>query len=184
MIFFQKKRKVSLTAGFTLMEVMVAIAIMGILSAFIVPNILGWRVKYSLKAAARNLYSSMQTAKGNAAKVSNEWAVVFDTAANSYSMCFDSGDGDWTTTADNDCSTATSLDAYGHGLIFQNPDGGANVSYLALDDGNKAAVFNADGSSNSGFVTLVNNTPESGYKVSTTLAGIILMEIWTGGGWE
>jgi len=83
--------------GFTMMELFIVIVIFGIVAAMAVPNFLGWVSSYNLKAAADELYSSMQFARINAVKQNQEWALVFDTAGGMYYVCSDNGDGDWTT---------------------------------------------------------------------------------------
>jgi len=55
-------------SGFTLIELVVVIAVLGILTAVGVPNFLSWLPKYRLKTAARDLYSNMQLAKLSAIK--------------------------------------------------------------------------------------------------------------------
>lgn len=54
--------------GFTLIEVIIVIAIIGILSAIAVPNFLSWLPNMRLKAASRDLYSHMMRAKMEAIK--------------------------------------------------------------------------------------------------------------------
>ena len=65
--------------GFTLAEVMIVVAIIGILSAIAVPSFLTWVPNIRLKAAARNLYSNMQKVKTEAIK-RNENVVLLITA--------------------------------------------------------------------------------------------------------
>jgi len=66
-------------AGFTLIELMIVIAIFAILSAIAVPNMIGWRERAKLSGAAENLRGDLQWAKIRAIRDHNVFAVVFDT---------------------------------------------------------------------------------------------------------
>jgi len=66
--------------GFTLVEVVVTIAIIAILAAVATPVILRWLPDYRLRMAARDLFSNMQLAKMTAVKSNTNVAVVFNQA--------------------------------------------------------------------------------------------------------
>jgi len=65
-------------AGFTLGELMIVIAIMAILSAVAVPNMVGWRERAKLRGAFDNLRGDLQWAKLRAVRDHNAVAVVFE----------------------------------------------------------------------------------------------------------
>lgn len=50
-------------SGFTVVEIMIVIAVIGILAAFAVPNFLAWLPGYQLKSAARDMQGDFQRAK-------------------------------------------------------------------------------------------------------------------------
>ena len=52
--------------GFTLMEMMIVVAIIGALSAIAIPNYLDWNRKYQLREAVGNLYGNLQLARMSA----------------------------------------------------------------------------------------------------------------------
>jgi len=63
--------------GFTLVEVMIVVAIIGILSAIAVPSISTWLPNIRLKAAARDVFSDMMRAKMEAIKTNTTTSLTF-----------------------------------------------------------------------------------------------------------
>lgn len=78
--------------GFTLLEIMIVIAIIGIVGAIAIPNMIGWRGKRQLESAARNFNSDMQLARIAAIREAQTVSVVIDTAAGNYQMFVDYND--------------------------------------------------------------------------------------------
>jgi prepilin-type N-terminal cleavage/methylation domain-containing protein len=71
-------------AGFTLMELMVTVALVALLSAISLPGILSGLPEKRLKSAARDLYATLQKARLLAVKINREVRVEFiDDGANS-----------------------------------------------------------------------------------------------------
>ncbi len=79
--------------GFSLPELLTALAVIAIMSAFAVPSYISTIPQRRLKAAARELYSAMQQARLLAVKNNLPVRVCFESASNSYYFdIFDSGD--------------------------------------------------------------------------------------------
>lgn len=75
--------------GFTLMELIITIAVLGILGAIAVLSSQGMLENYRVRGATRQIYSDMQLARLGAIKGGRDWAICFspgNQAFTSYSI--------------------------------------------------------------------------------------------------
>ena len=72
--------------GFTLLELIFCIAILGILMAIGIPSYVEYLPKYRANGAIRRLFTELQYAKMKAIADNNDYVVTFDTANNSYNI--------------------------------------------------------------------------------------------------
>lgn len=172
--------------GFTLLELMIGIAIIGVTIGLALPDFMGFIGSYRLKKTARGLYNDMQSTRLSAIKQGKTWAIVFDSAGGKYSVCSDKGgDGAWSGN-DNTVEKAVALPGesgvqYGHGAATKPAGtswGGDNISF-----NNNSATFNSVGTGLAGYVYLQNKHGDA-YAVGKESTGFISIKRWTGADWE
>jgi len=79
--------------GFSLAELMIMIAIIGIMTAIAAPSIMRTIPRYQLRGAARDLAGNFQKAKMEAVKRGANVAIVFSPGTNGYQIFVDNGAG-------------------------------------------------------------------------------------------
>jgi type IV fimbrial biogenesis protein FimT len=172
-------------SGFTMVEVLVVIVIMGILAGIAIPGFTRWLPNYRLKGAARDLYSNLQLAKAGAIKERAEWAVSFNSGG--YQVISGGPDRSYSSTGDNVVQKTVSLPTYGSGVAF-----GTGSASTAVEGGSitavpaVAVVFNSRGFStnNASLFAYMTNNKNTSYAVGTWASGAVVLRKWNGSAWE
>lgn len=151
-------------SGFTVVELLVVLAVLAIFFAIGVPNFMSWIPKYRLKSAARDLYSNMQLAKMTAVKSNTNCSITYSTDPDQYVLS-------------GALSKTVVLGDYGSGVNF---DGPANETFAVA-----TITFNSRGTSNAGYAYLSNSGNTTYYKIGPLSSGVIKLQKWVGGSsWE
>lgn len=88
-----KLRLKNKNSGFTLVELMVVIAVIGIMAGIAIPNFFSFLPKSRLRSAARDIVSCLQEMKLRAIKENATTVIVFDLANDRYTAFVDNGPG-------------------------------------------------------------------------------------------
>ena len=190
--------------GFSFMELLVVMIIMGVMTSIAIPAFSTWLPNYRLRVASKDLYSNLQMAKLTAIKQNATSAVIFDNTVSPgrYFICSDSGaNGNWdgpaTLGGDDNCLKTVELSQYGSGIDYgagnaanDIPGGGTppvdTVTYAAPTD---VALFSPSGTvinpGFSGSYAYLSNDRGATHGVGTpSIAGAVVLKIWKGNTWE
>jgi type IV fimbrial biogenesis protein FimT len=160
------------TSGFTLMELMVTIAIVAIVSAIAVPNFLSWVPKFQLGGASRDILDALQGTRVQAVKDNTNYTLQFNLGNESFVAFLDDGAGTPDTTPADGIP-----DGMGDGILDATetiisqktmPDG-INIAATTLA-GNQVIFDNQGVASNAGTITITNAQGDS-RRIVLELAG-------------
>jgi len=163
-------------AGFSFAELMVVIALIGILSAIALPSLLGGMPEKRLKNTARNLYSDLQKARLQAVKENRNITVTFNTAGGTYSYT----EKDAVRTAD---LTDHGEVSYGLGSVSGDICTW-NIDNSSVCEQAAAIAFTNTGTATAGSVYLQNKNKNACYAVNVTSFGAISIKRFNGSSWE
>lgn len=139
--------------GFTLVEMMVVIAIVGIVSAIAIPNMFSFTAGMRLRSASRDLYSNYQQARIKAIRHNTRWAIRFTASGYQVENCG----------ADNSCTVVTDNTII-KTVNISNEYPGVSITNIT----NVVVEFNSEGFSTAGTTTLANSKGSSSVTVALT----------------
>jgi type II secretory pathway pseudopilin PulG len=145
-------------------ELLVVVAVLGILAAAAIPAFSAWLPGYKLKASAQDLYSSLQSTKLRAIRQNTVTGVSFYAGPDRY---LHTGTG---------VDRTVDLTSYKYGIGFEGPSGQTfDVNYLSFD---------MRGFSNGGYAYLSNADHTAYYRIGALSTGVVRIQKWSGAAWE
>ncbi len=132
--------------GFTLVEIMVVVALVGIVSAIAFPLIFAWLPNMRLQTAVRDLYSNIQRAKVEAMKSSVNSALTFNQVVGGTTFVYVVfADADADCELDAGETVFIRVQNWPNDVFFDPANGGGGgwpgLSFTNNDDGNPTIVF-------------------------------------------
>jgi len=160
-------------AGFTLIQLMVAMVLMGIMTALALPNLVTWRNQQNCRASAKRMEMTVREARSKAISNNTQYMVVFKPNSSSFQVFKGSQAYNTPSTgfsaADSKIVTASSV-------VLRSGSAGdsrANV-YVQLYP-NGTAAFVAPDKSTSDQNVSVNDTKGQVYQLKMTVTGRVTL---------
>lgn len=149
--------------GFTLTEAIVSCLLVTITGLIVASAYSAWLPRYRLKAAARDLYASLQQAKILAIKNKADCRITYSASPDRYSI--------------SGVTKTVTLGDYGNGVRFEGPQG-QNFSVPTV-------TFNSRGFCNAGYAYLTNDQKTVYYRVGPSWStGAIRFQQYGPDGWN
>jgi Tfp pilus assembly protein FimT len=134
--------------GFSIFDLMVAMAIAGVISVAAVPSLKRWSMNHNVKSAALDLYAHMQIAKLGAVKANKSWTINFNPdMLLGYQLRNNAGQVvktvDFSTRYNGDIQYGdpTSTKTYDAPSIGFNPNGLSGVGHAYISNKSKSAYY-------------------------------------------
>ncbi len=170
-----------------MMEMMIVVAIIAIIGAIAIPNILAWLPNLQLNGVARDLYAEIQNTRSEAIRNNRQMRIFFDVANQRYTVQSAGADRIWGNGDDTNRNIAlANRIRYGHGGATSTVTGGAvfpagDVSYSGTPP--NTLIITSRGLANAGYVYL-QNTKNQTIAIGTQTTGMAMLRKWQGTNWK
>ena len=175
---FKSGRKVG-SSGFSLIELMIIIAIVGIIAGIGYPSLMKSRTNARTRGVASDIFASLRMAKVEAVKRNINVCLEF-TVPNTYMAFLDNGEGGG---AADDCIQNGSEPTF----FTKTVEPGTSLSSVAFPPAPDTATgFNSRGLPYNGIGNIVvqnDSNPQLQYKNTVSIAGRVGIQVTTDGTW-
>ena len=164
-------------SGFTTIELLVVVVILGGLMAIGIPNYLQYVPRARLRNAARDLYSELQLAKMAAIKVNDTCTVTY--APGTYTISYNINIAGVSTPR----SKTINLADYKSGVNFVVPPGGSVAFDSAMIQFNSRGLRDLPVAGVNAYAYLSNNGNTGYYRVGPLISGVVQLHKYGGSSW-
>jgi type IV fimbrial biogenesis protein FimT len=165
-------------SGFTTIELLVVVVILGVLMAIGIPNYLQYVPRARLKRAARDLYSELQLAKMAAIKVNDTCTVTYDPSGTFYTISYNINIAGVSTPR----SKKIKLAKYRSGVRFVVPPGGSVAFDSAMIEFNSRGLRDLPVAGDA-YAYLSNDGNTGYYRVGPLISGVVQLHKYGGSSW-